>query len=371
LGVLLVSEYQLDVIFSEQVDRESAEDLSNYEVTTGVTMSKAKLDQDLVTIHLTISLQAEGTFLLTIKNIKDRAMSPNIMINSIQLQFQHFDIFPPSVLNVTAQDENHIDIIFTERVDKTSTENLNNYQINNNIEITSVVFDTNGIVAHLTTTNHQAGNYILIVENITDMAQNPNVIEPNSYFTYVYIDTRAPEMVDIDVIDANHLKVIFNEKIDKSSVENMENFEIRSGEGLVGISEKNEFIKGKETRMKFNKSNFKAELTSSHVEIVSLNLDSNERAVHVQTTAHEPDKYLIVAKRIKDKATSPNEIVGEQQLEYEFLDVTPPIVSDIVLNDKTHIDVIFSEPLNRESAENKNNYQITNGIEVLSAQCYV
>jgi hypothetical protein len=367
-GVLLVSEYQFDVTFSEQVDRESTEDLANYVVSTGMIISQAKLDQNLVTVHLTIVLQAEGTFVLTIKNIKDRATPPNIMTNGTSLEFQYFDIVPPSVLNVVAPEENRIDIEFTEHVEKTSAENLNNYQINNNIEITSVILDPTGKVAHLTTTNHLAGSYIILIENITDIAQNPNAIEANSIFTYNYVDEQAPEMVGVNVLDANNLKVMFDEKIDKSSAENPDNFKIRSGGGLYGINEKNLFIKSKEIKQGINKRNFQTELTSSPVDIVSLNLASDEKTVNIQTTTHEPGKYLIIAGRVKDKATNPNEIFGEQQLAYEFLDVTSPFVSEVVLTNKTHIDVIFSEPLARESAENENNYQINNGIQVLTAQ---
>jgi hypothetical protein len=367
-GILLVSEYQLDIIFNEPVDRESAENLSNYVVTTGVIISQAKLDQDLLTVHLTIVLLAEGTFVLTIKNIKDRATPPNIKTNSMPLHFEYFDIVPPLVLNVIAPEENRINIEFSEHVEKISAENLNNYQINNNIEITSAILDPTGKVAHLTTTNHMAGSYIIFIENIKDVAQNPNAIEANSIFTYIYVDKQAPEMVGVNVFDANNLKVMFDEKIDKSSAENPDNFEIRSGGGLYGINEKDVFIKSKVFKQGVNKRNFQTELISSPVAIVSLGLDSDEKTVNIQTTTHEPGNYLIIASRIKDKATNPNEIAGAQQLVYEILDITPPFVSEIILNNKTQIDVIFSEPLDRESAENENNYQINNGIQVLSAE---
>jgi len=50
-----------------------------------------------------------------------------------------------------------------------------------------------------------------------------------------------------------------------------------------------------------------------------------------------------------------------------YEDVTPPEVVSAALLDSVTLKIIFSEPLEQSGAQNKNNYSITNGIDVLSA----
>ena len=76
------------VIFSEAVDKASAEKLTNYAVTAaGVTLSSAKLQSDGQTVVITAAgLLIDDRHELTIQNISDRAATPNTLL-SVKMAF--------------------------------------------------------------------------------------------------------------------------------------------------------------------------------------------------------------------------------------------------------------------------------------------
>ncbi|MFQ5963711.1 MAG: DUF5060 domain-containing protein [Candidatus Scalinduaceae bacterium] len=73
------------VVFSEPVERTSAEDPSNYSIDNGITVSGASLGSDLKTITLITSPHSEGiTYTVTVNNIQDRASAPNMITPDTQ-----------------------------------------------------------------------------------------------------------------------------------------------------------------------------------------------------------------------------------------------------------------------------------------------
>ena len=357
---------QVSVTFSEPVDKQTAENISNYHISNEVSIFQAVLDTNLATVHLHTSAHVEGTYSLTISNIKDRAENPNIIQAGSLYQYEYIDMTPPIVLNINPVDENQVDIMFNELVEKESAEDLNNYQINNGIVITSATLDVNGSIVHLITSNHQPGNYILVLNNVKDLANNLNSINQHSYFNYSYLDTTPPGITNVETIDATHLKVTFNEKIEKASAENMANFKVEVIRGNGDNNMENTIIRGKSKAFNLDDKYFGTK-NNKIIDVISLKLDSNERIVHVLTTEHVPGKYELVVTQIKDKAITPNLLKSEARFKYEFLDIIPPFVNDVIIVDRTHVDIIFSESLNKASAENGENYNINNGINIFEA----
>ncbi|OFX49305.1 MAG: hypothetical protein A2W95_16450 [Bacteroidetes bacterium GWA2_40_14] len=68
------------VEFSERVDKITSETKTNYAINHGVTIANAKLAHDQRTIILTTSPMAEQSYYITIKNVKDKANTPNTMV---------------------------------------------------------------------------------------------------------------------------------------------------------------------------------------------------------------------------------------------------------------------------------------------------
>ncbi|MHC4572964.1 MAG: right-handed parallel beta-helix repeat-containing protein [Planctomycetota bacterium] len=73
---VLASETQVSISFSEALDTPSAEDTANYSITGGVSIISASLSATLAEVTLTTSAHAEGTYTLTVINVKDRNGNP-------------------------------------------------------------------------------------------------------------------------------------------------------------------------------------------------------------------------------------------------------------------------------------------------------
>jgi hypothetical protein len=80
---------KVTVVFSEPVELASVEDVSNYSIDKGISVSLASLQADLVTMVLTTSAHAEDTtYTLSVNNIKDRATVPNTIDANTQKTYQ-------------------------------------------------------------------------------------------------------------------------------------------------------------------------------------------------------------------------------------------------------------------------------------------
>ena len=79
---------QVTVVFSEAVAQASAEDAANYAIDNAVLVSGALLGADLETVTLITSPLSGGTtYTLTVNNVRDRAVVPNVILPESQASF--------------------------------------------------------------------------------------------------------------------------------------------------------------------------------------------------------------------------------------------------------------------------------------------
>ncbi|MGO9109058.1 MAG: LamG-like jellyroll fold domain-containing protein [Thermoguttaceae bacterium] len=79
---------KVGVVFNKPIEQTSAEKVANYAIDRGVHILSASLATDLVTVTLhTSSLSRGTTYLLTVKNIADRAQTPHTVALNSQLPF--------------------------------------------------------------------------------------------------------------------------------------------------------------------------------------------------------------------------------------------------------------------------------------------
>jgi fibronectin type 3 domain-containing protein len=79
---------QVIVTFSEPVEQAGAENIINYNIDNGITVSGALLGADLKTVTLSTSPHNDGvSYTLTVNNIKDRASTPNVIAANAQATY--------------------------------------------------------------------------------------------------------------------------------------------------------------------------------------------------------------------------------------------------------------------------------------------
>ncbi len=327
--VEFTNERQIDVIFSETVEKNSAESESNYQIFNGITIFSAELDQDDRTVHLTTSFHSEKVYYLTATNIKDQATNPNTIVNGNKI-YEFVDTFAPYVESVTAINKNLVDVLFSESMDETSVENIENFNISPTISISSAILDNDGKTVHLTTGDHSSGNYTLSANNSKDLAEN--VMSEGSSIPYSFVDNTPPSITNIEVVDRNTLHVYFSEAVEKTSVENISNYGFNNG-----------------------------------ITIATANLDQNHLFVQLKTSDHSEETYTITITGVLDQSIPPNEIDTTSQ-NYQFIDSQPPEIEEVVAVDKNTVKIEFSEKIEGVSAVSLNNYQIENNLQVLNAE---
>ncbi len=340
-SVNLTTATNLDLTYSEKVEKNSAEDLSNYQISNGVTIHSIVLDSNEKTVHLITTPHHPGVYTITVNNVKDLATQPNTIEpnSSYNYQFIPDDTTSPMITAVEILDATHIDITFSEEIEKTSAETVQNYQINNGITILQANLDANNRTVHLVTTNHSSGvTYTLTVTNIKDRASHPNYISPNSTWQYSYYeqDLTPPTIYSVNIRNENLVDVIFSEKIEQASAESLQNYSITNG-----------------------------------INVLVAILDMNQTTVHLSTTTHQANSsYILTVNNILDLAQPSNVIQPNSSYDYEYQPndkISPQIISAEAMNE-THVDVSFSEALDRESAEDERNYSINKGIVIIEAQ---
>jgi hypothetical protein len=81
---------QLIVAYDEQVDKTSAEDISNYSISPEIQVEEAILGEDVQTVTLVTSPHAEEIiYTLSVSGILDQAESANILTEQARLQYIH------------------------------------------------------------------------------------------------------------------------------------------------------------------------------------------------------------------------------------------------------------------------------------------
>ncbi|NOZ61592.1 MAG: T9SS type A sorting domain-containing protein [Calditrichaeota bacterium] len=322
-------DYRVDVYFSEPVDSVTGLDAANYSINGGVQIDSLKYGADFAHVKIFTSKHVPGFYTLTISNVKDRAKTPNALTTPISVNYEYVDITPPEITAVNAPIENLVNVIFSEPVYRETAEDTANFKINNGIQISEAVLDTDLVTVHLTTSTHNPGTYILVVDNIQDRAETPNTIKPHTYFVYQYVDRTPPKIDSVSVVDDTLLTIYFNEKLQHESAETAKNYSIEPP-----------------------------------IDIHQVTLLADEKTVALHTQKHGEGSYQLVVKNIADQAKTPNFIVDSLSYNYEYVDTKPVELFNIEIADANLLKLTFSESVDSTSAEMKENYSISGNVHV-------
>ncbi|MCI0494766.1 Ig-like domain-containing protein [candidate division KSB1 bacterium] len=338
--VTLKNATELDLTFNEEVEQNSTEDVSNYQINNGISVIAAILDSDQKTVHLKTSQHSAGSYTITVNNIKDLAPNPNTIAPNSKANYQFIpdDTTPPTLSQVQILDATHVDVTFSEAIEKNSGESIQNFQINNNITIYFAGLDQNNRTVHLVTSAHQSGStYTLVVNNIRDRATQPNTIATNTTKQYSYHeeDKTPPTIYSVNIRNYNLVDVTFSETVDQTSAQDPKNYAINNG-----------------------------------VNVLVAILDINLKTVHLSTSTHQANiTHTLTINNIIDRANPANKIATNSHYDYIYQpdDNIPPQLIRAEAMSGTSVAVTFSEALDRISAEQESNYLINEGISIIQA----
>ncbi|MBN1541103.1 hypothetical protein JW992_03085, partial [candidate division KSB1 bacterium] len=334
---------EIQVRFSEAVETASATAVGNYRIANGPAILEAVLQNDQRTVHLrTESHQSDRDYTLGVENVRDRALDPNTIASGTTVAYSFKsdskDTTPPTVVLATLTAATELRIYFNEPLSQTTAVNSSNYSIQPDIQVLSAELGEGGTAVVLRTTEHHVGvSYTLTVNNVTDRAEPGNPIAVNSRYVYAYDpgDVIGPMISLVTLPDAEQVEILFNETLDRASAETVANYTIDNG-----------------------------------VTVREAVLDASGQIVSLATRPHQPDQaYALTVNNIRDNSPNLNPISPDTRYAYVYaeLDRTGPTIVRTDVLDQTHLRVLYSEPVEKSSAERTRNYTIDNGMQVLDA----
>ena len=147
------------------------------------------------------------------------------------------------------------------------------------------------------------------------------------------LDTTPPQLMSAAVINPTTIELTFSEALENSSVLVKSNYSINNG--VI-------------------------------VDSVSLSIDGKKVTLNTSPNIANTT-YTLIVSNIKDlggNVISPN----HNSLQYSYVgDNTPPILLSVSILDSITVELTFSEQLDNNSALNKLNYSIDNGVSVVNA----
>ncbi len=144
-----------------------------------------------------------------------------------------------------------------------------------------------------------------------------------------------PQITGVSVGGDDKLDVLFSKPLDKASAENPANYSINGG-----------------------------------IQVLTAGLDADLITVHLTTSQHTKGQdYVITVRNVKDvDGTTISESTQSYNVPADSsVDTTAPQMVSVNVKGATQIDLNFSEPLDKASAEIVNNYSISPNIQVIVA----
>lgn len=216
----------ITIIFNERVSGNTAEDTDNYYID-GLSVTSAELDESGKVVTLTTSEQESNTsYKLTVSDVEDA------WGNTMYKKTFGFvpDSTRPSAV-VLAISNNEVKITFTKQMDKESAEDIDNYSINNNLEVTDAFLDETGKSVTLITSKQTLRQlYTLTITDVYDAWGN-RISTTKGTFGGMAVDNR--ELSYTAKSNGNEILVTFNKRVDKGTAQDVFNYDLDSALGYA------------------------------------------------------------------------------------------------------------------------------------------
>ncbi len=225
----IISNNMIKIYFDEEVERSTAEDISNYTIQNDIGIYSAELDASGKTVTLMTEPHRESNrYWLAVRNVTDLSGNAMDLYEKTYMGMPR-DNSRPYVTTIQAESNKSILINFNEPVNKITAERMENYIIHNNaLIIENILLDDTGKTVRLETSTQNPNNvYRITIKNVADLADNVMYEATKSF------SGSSGGNVKFSASPAaysnNEVEVIFSKSIDKISGENIQNYSIDNG----------------------------------------------------------------------------------------------------------------------------------------------
>jgi hypothetical protein len=319
---------QIYVVYSQEVDEKTAEDLDNYEIDD-VDITAAELQDDGVTVVLTLDLDnpqdQQDKVDLVINKVKDTAGTVIATDYTIE-DIEFLDMTIPSIVEASVVGNDTVKVVFSEPMETASLENKANYEVKSNKTL------------YVKQATPQKNNTEVLVEMYAKLPEGEisfkvkSAVEDYAGFGVVSDALTLPV-----VKDEEKPVVIGYENADQDEVTLIWSEDIEIKNGAVD---------------NFYHTNYNNKVDSTPV------IDGNKMTLSFSDNPlPQGTAYVYVLKEsVNDLWDNKND---QQMIQIEVeVDEIPPEVDEIKVNDEDEIVITFTENLDEETAEDEDNYTI-------------
>ena len=327
--------------YNEEIFEPDAEIPSNYYVfnagdpADSIAVQYASAvgpDYRSVTLRLARGVEENAMYRLLISNVRD--IAGNAVPDGTEISFIGVDEDPPDLLSAAATSDSSVFVQYSEMVAEASAEDVSNYTITpgggmSDLMIGSAELAPGGdaVLLTLLETLEQNTTYALVVTGITDMGGNPIDFAGPVYFTAM--DRTPPRVSAVEAIDAQSVRVIFNEGVTAESAADIANYSI-----------------------------YRAESPDSVVAIGAIDIDSSIQVTLRLTGSLEVEApYFISIAGVEDMNGLVMEPPG-MTLPLVLEDLTRPTLASASAANDTTLDLIFSEPMDTATTAVEAHYKV-------------
>lgn len=213
---LITADARIELMFSESVDRSSAENKSNYSINKNLVIKSVSLSPDNRKVTITTGQQTAATvYTLTVKNVRD--LSGNIMDTRTDLHFGSVvDKTLPVVTQITLG-ENKVILTFSEALDSGTAEREANYVLDGGLGNSwNAAYNDSNKTVTLTTAEQTYGKlYTLTLNGIKDKTGNAIASDTKISFAGKGKNSVLPlTLQSIAAANENMLDLYFNRSLD-------------------------------------------------------------------------------------------------------------------------------------------------------------
>lgn len=330
--------------FDKELDYYSATKTSNYSIAN-VDVNEAEIKGKKVTLS-TNGLESRKQYTLKVTNMK--SIDGIVSKSQSKTFYSRPDTNPPTVKDVKAETNERVVVSFSEAVSANSAEDTSNYTINGRdgeLAIYEAILfgDDEDKVELITETQKASAKYEIIIENIADQTKAGNVMKRPAKKTFngAREDRNPPQISksDLKVLSRNHIQLVFTDssRLDEGTVLDTGNYEI-----TVNDRYKDEIYVENVEKSSYEDGKYKLVL---EVEDLSMNVN-----------------YTLKVYDIADEFGNVLEKNNTISFTVKRDDFAASTVRDYKVVKGDEIEIFFTKPLDKETAEDIANYEINNSI---------